>query len=167
MNFGPYGAGWRYLALTTGVAPPAGWYLNSYDDSAWSVGQGGFGSVTGLGGVRIRNTTWNGVEGGGAGTELYLRLTLPSLGDLLSPAVNLNLDDVGEIYVGGSLWYTRAVWTTGVYEALPDPIPDSLRSATPTILAAHVVDTGGGAAYFDLSLVQPAGAVSLWTVGEV
>lgn len=97
---------WHY----TTTQPSEGWVSMSFDDSKWSVGQGGFGTA-GIAGLNIE-TTWN-------SDQIWLRkeFTLDStrFTDLYFRIFH---DETVWVYINGQPVLHRAGWTTG-YIDLP------------------------------------------------
>lgn len=135
------GLPWRYTLQT----PTDGWFQPGYDDSAWKVGSGGFGTKKTPGAV-VR-TEWN-------KPEIWLRrsIELPAVKpEELSLLVHHD-EDV-EIYVNGVLAATATGYTTD-YEEM-SLRPEALATLRPgkNVLAVHCKQTHGGQ-YIDVGLIR-------------
>ncbi len=134
------GSVWRYT-----TTPPAGeWSAESYDDSGWSQGQGGFGTA-GTPGARI-GTTWD-------NADIWLRRTF----ELPNPVPKhlhlwLHHDDDVQVFVNGELAFKRSGWTTD-YEAVP-MLAGALKALRPgrNVIAVHCHQNQGGQ-YIDAGFV--------------
>ena len=134
---------WKYTTNT----PPANWSATGFSDSAWSTGNGGFGTA-GTPGAVVR-TTWN-------TTDIWLRrtfnpgaLTPQQLGNLI---FNVHHDEDIEIYLNGVLAGSASGYTS-TYGSLPMTAPGQaaiLTNAT-NVLAVHCHQTAGGQ-YVDVGI---------------
>lgn len=132
------GQTWRYT--TNANTASLNWYANAFDDSTWSSGQAGFGTVNTPG--AIVRTTWN-------TSDIWLRREF-TLGALTSSVLN-NLafncyhDEDCEIYLNGVLAGSASGYTTSY---VLFPINAAGRSALipngNNVIAVHCHQTVGG-----------------------
>ncbi|MEZ6016787.1 MAG: DUF1553 domain-containing protein, partial [Planctomycetota bacterium] len=150
-------ARWRYATAAPGGAPAA-WTSATFDDSAWSVGEGGFGAP-GTPGADVR-TEWH-------EAEIWLRRTFDwdaaSGGD---PCVVLHHDEDVEVYVNGVLALERDGFASeyATYE-LSSEGRAALRAGE-NLLAVHCRQTGGGQ-YVDVAIVPRAATMDGRTLRDV
>ncbi len=122
---------WRY----TFDKPSDGWMKSDFDDSAWQVGPGGFGT-RGTPGARV-GTTWN-------TNDIWMRrsVSLPSV--LSEPALYLYHDEDAEIYINGQLVASPKRWVT---EFVVIPLDQNARAAVQAgenLIAVHCHQADGG-----------------------
>jgi predicted esterase len=120
--------------------PGNDWDKADYDDSAWKTGAAPFGDLS-----KHANTEWK-------SSDLWVRRTF-ELADknLKSLCLKVRLDDNVEVYVNGTLAYTRTGWTNSfLYIALADSVLKSLKTGK-NVLAIHIVNTWGEG-WFDAGL---------------
>ena len=142
---------WRY----TTENPPTGWAAREFDDRAWKVGPGGFGT-RGTPSASI-GTVWN-------GPDIWLRrdIQLPETEALTDPSrlrLLVHHDEDAEIYINGAL----AARTSG-YNTDYQPIrirPEALTALRPgrNTLAVHCRQTTGGQ-YIDVGLARVEAAAA-------
>jgi hypothetical protein len=91
---------WRYTTST----PPGTWMQQTFDDSAWMTGRGGFGDVD-RGFTSVR-TSWT-------SADLWLRQSfqLDSLPSSLS--VRIYHDEDVQVYINGVLAFSEVSWSQG------------------------------------------------------
>jgi hypothetical protein len=125
---------WRY----TFVKPADDWTSNSFDDSRWNQGPGGFGT-RGTAGAVI-GTTWN-------SSDVWLRrkLTLPAGTNSVTAQLRVYHDEDVEIYIDGLLAARQSgyVTTYDLVEIQPRA-RSALRPGARVVLAVHCRQTGGG-----------------------
>lgn len=132
---------WRYSES----APPDGWHLPEFDDSAWSEGPAGFGRP-GTPGAVVR-TQW-------LSPAIWIRrpftVERPAPGDV---ALLVHHDEDAEVYLNGVLAASVKGYTTG-YTVVPvrAEAAATLRRGINT-LAVHCRQTVGGQ-YIDVGLVE-------------
>lgn len=92
----PFGSDWRYFDLA--IAPPLGWQLPGFDDTAWSQGPAQLGYGDGDEATVIQSGT-----PGAAPLAAYFRreLVLSSPSPLVAPRLRLVCDDGAVAYVNG------------------------------------------------------------------
>ncbi len=141
-------AAWHYRL----DAPPAGWQEASFDASAWTEGQGGFGT-RGTPGATVRSE-WK-------TPDIWLRRQFMLTADDVRHARHLFLsvhhDEDAEIYINGVLAAKIAGYTTDYEEV---PLDEAARAAIKqgqNVLAVHCHQTGGGQ-YIDVGLVRISAA---------
>ncbi len=142
---------WRY----TTESPPAGWAVREFDDRAWKVGPGGFGT-RGTPGASI-GTIWK-------SPDIWLRrdIQLPETETLTDPSrlrLLVHHDEDAEIYINGAL----AARTSG-YNTDYQPVrirPEALTALRPgrNTLAVHCRQTTGGQ-YIDVGLARVEAAAA-------
>jgi hypothetical protein len=123
---------WHY----TLEPPPSDWTSSDFDDSAWAVGIGGFGTKGTPG--AIIGTEWN-------TKHVWLRreFTLPDRA-LKQPRLLLIYDENPEIHLNGVLATKLTGWTTSYEEA--EIAPAALATLRPgrNVMAIHSSQTYGG-----------------------
>jgi hypothetical protein len=145
------GQSWRFTTAT----PPSNWNTTGFNDSGWSVGNGGFGTA-GTPGAIVR-TTWN-------TSDIWLRRTFNP--GALTPAQISNLvfrlhhDESAELFINGVQAATVTGFTTGYGFT---PMTAAGRNAVVVngnnVLAVHCHQTVGGQ-YIDAGIfgaVPPPG----------
>ncbi|MBP1595467.1 MAG: lacZ [Acidobacteria bacterium] len=137
-------AAWRY---TTAV-PGESWFRPEFDDSAWTEGRSGFGSIQN---ARARvNTPWK-------SPDLWIRRTFELKdANLANPHLRIFHDDAAEVYLNGEQ-VAKLDGNIGTYFCLPlgEAGAKALRRGTNT-LAVHVHQDRGGQ-YIDAGLVEVIG----------
>jgi hypothetical protein len=130
------GQSWRFTTTT----PPSNWNTTGFNDSAWSVGNGGFGTA-GTPGAVIR-TTWN-------TADIWLRRTF-NPGSLTAAqrsnlVLRLHHDEAAEIFINGVLAATVTGFTTG-YGITPMTAAgqNAVVANGNNVLAVHCHQTTGG-----------------------
>jgi hypothetical protein len=149
------GQSWRFTTAT----PPANWNTTGFNDSGFSVGNGGFGTA-GTPGAVIR-TTWN-------TADIWLRRMFNP--GALTPAQIANLvfrlhhDENAELFINGVAAATVTGFTTGYgITPLTTAGRNAVISNGNNLLAVHCHQTTGGQ-YIDtgiFDLVPPAGGSDL------
>ncbi len=130
------GQNWKYTTST----PATNWTATNFNDTAWSSGQGGFGT-DGTPGAVVR-TIWN-------TPDIWLRrtfnpgaLTMQQVSNLV---FNLHHDEDVQVYINGVLAYSAGGYTSAY---LRFPINAAGRAALKpnavNILAVHCHQTAGG-----------------------
>jgi hypothetical protein len=141
---------WKYTTTT----PPAGWQNTGFNDTAWSTGNGGFGTA-GTPGAVVR-TTWS-------TADIWLRRTF-NPGSLTASQISnlvfrLHHDEGAELYINGALAATVTGYTTG-YEYVPMTTAgqNAVVVNGNNVLAIHCHQTTGGQ-YIDAGIfyVVPVG----------
>jgi len=132
---------WRY----TTTEPAEGWQQTDFDDSAWEIGKGGFGTRETPGAVV--GTVWDGFD-------IWIRrgFYLDNT-DLTEPYLVIHHDEDAEIYINGVLVTEIKEYTTG-YEWVP--LNDKGKAALKVglnRLAVHCEQTDGGQ-YIDVGLID-------------
>ncbi|HVV72327.1 MAG TPA: DUF1793 domain-containing protein, partial [Verrucomicrobiae bacterium] len=132
---------WAY----TTEAPGEGWYKADFNASAWSHGQGGFGT-RGTPGAVVR-TEWR-------GADIWLRreASIPQ-GKWKEPQLRMHHDEDAEVYLNGVL----AAKTRGFiseYESVPI-FSEALQTLKPgrNSIAVHCHQTSGGQ-YIDVGMID-------------
>jgi len=134
---------WKYTTST----PPAGWQNTSFNDTAWSTGNAGFGTA-GTPGAIVR-TTWN-------TADLWMRRTF-NPGSLTATqrsnlVFRLHHDEDAELYINGTLAASVTSYTSNyVYIALNTAGQNAVVANGNNVLAVHVHQTTGGQ-YMDAGL---------------
>jgi len=149
------GQSWRFTTAT----PPANWNTTGFNDSGFSVGNGGFGTA-GTPGAVIR-TTWN-------TADIWLRRMFNP--GALTPAQISNLvfrlhhDESAELFINGVQAATVTGFTTGYgITPLSTAGRNAVISNGNNLLAVHCHQTTGGQ-YIDtgiFDLVPPTGGSDL------
>jgi hypothetical protein len=135
------GQEWRYT-----TSPPAeDWEKPDFDDSAWKLGKGGFGT-RGTPGA-IVNTVWD-------TPDIWLRRCFDLQGNSLAdPHLSIHHDEDCEVYLNGRLVAELKGYTTDYTQvALDEPAKASLKPGANS-LAVHCHQTVGGQ-YIDLGLAD-------------
>jgi len=132
---------WRY----TTTEPAAGWQKDDFDDTAWQIGKGGFGTESTPGAV-VR-AKWD-------SSDIWLRRSF-DLGGTIPAELHLAIhhDEDAEVYINGQLVASLRGYTTGYVQA---PLDEKAKAALkPNLnrLAVHCHQTGGGQ-YIDVGLVS-------------
>ena len=137
-------ASWRY----TTALPGESWFRPDFDDSAWTEGRGGFGSLQNAW-ARV-NTPWK-------TPDLWIRRSFElTNADLTNPHLRIFHDDAAEVYLNGEQ-VAKLSGYLGTYFCLPlgETGAKALRRGTNT-LAVHVHQDRGGQ-YVDVGLVEVIG----------
>jgi hypothetical protein len=149
------GQSWRFTTTT----PPATWNTTGFNDSAWSTGNGGFGTA-GTPGAIIR-TTWN-------TADIWLRRTF-NPGSLTAAQISnlvlrLHHDEAAEIFINGVQAASVTGFTTSYgFQTMTAAGQNAVVSNGNNVLAVHCHQTTGGqyidAGIFDM--VPPSGGNEL------
>ena len=135
-----YNSRHKYRQIRRGGAGPSGWTSRTYNDRYWASGQAAYGTP-GCG-IPIR-TRWN------LNTELLVRtrVNLPNGGTSLVIRVLID-NDIRAIYFNGTLitGYRRHEGCP-TYNSFNFNVPNSIVVKGVNIVAFHVVDRGGSAAF--------------------
>ncbi|HTQ51674.1 MAG TPA: PA14 domain-containing protein, partial [Candidatus Acidoferrales bacterium] len=130
------GQSWKY----TFTAPASNWYTNSFNDSLWTNGTGGFGTA-GTPGIVV-GTTWN-------TADIWLRRTFNP--GALTPQQISNLvfnvfhDEDCEIYINGVLAASATGYVTAYnFLAINAAGQNAIIPNANNLLAAHCHQTTGG-----------------------
>jgi Glycosyl hydrolases family 2, TIM barrel domain len=130
----------------TFAAPEGRWMNEGYDDGAWAVGPGGFGTRNTPGSM-VR-TTWD-------TPDIWMRRTfeLPAGFSATNPHLYLHHDEDAEVYLNGVLAVAIRGYSTD-YELVPLTVESraALRSG-PNTIAVHCHQTSGGQ-YIDVGLID-------------
>ena len=149
------GQSWRF----TTTAPPSTWNTTGFNDSAWSVGNGGFGTA-GTPGAVIR-TTWN-------TADIWLRRTF-NPGSLTAAQIanlvfRLHHDESAELFINGVQAAAVTGFTTSyAFTPMTTAGQNAAISNGNNVLAVHCHQTAGGQ-YIDtgiFDLVPPGGGTTL------
>lgn len=132
---------WRYATK----APAEGWEKPDFDDKAWPVGLGGFGTAKTPG--SIVNTEW-------AGKEIYLRrefeLDEAPAGDLW---LSIHHDDEAEVYINGQRVAEFDKWTTNYkLSPLDEKAAKALKPGR-NVIAVHCRQDAGNQ-FIDVGLIE-------------
>lgn len=132
---------WRYITSK----PIDGWQQESFDDSSWKKGKGGFGTK-GTPGSVVR-TEWN-------TSDIWLRRSFGISDKKFSQTqLLIHHDEDAEVYINGRLVAKLEGYTTGyTYTALDKKAVAALRQGA-NYLAVHCRQTTGGQ-YIDIGLVD-------------
>lgn len=133
---------WRYVFNE----PPTGWHKTAFDDSSWSTGNGGFGTLD-TPGARI-GTYWT-------SSSIWLRKSYELDSVPKSPALLIHHDEDVEIYLNGKLIVDLRGFKRR-YELIPipeDKLP-SLRIGK-NVMAVYCSQSSGGQ-FIDVHLVEAA-----------
>jgi hypothetical protein len=130
------GQSWKY----TFVSPAANWFTNSFDDSLWTNGAGGFGTA-GTPAINI-GTTWN-------TADIWLRRTFNPGTLTLSQITNLVFsifhDEGCEIYLNGVLAGSASGYITSYgHIAMSAAGQNAIVPNANNLLAVHCHQTTGG-----------------------
>ena len=134
------------------AAPPAGWTMPGFDDTAWQQGLGGFGTA-GTPGAIVR-TVWQ-------TDDIWLRrpfvLAAAPTGELL---LQLHHDEDVEVYLNGIPAAAASGFVSDYYELPINPEAVAALKSGTNVLAVHCHQTTGGQ-YVDVGiLVQETGAAT-------
>lgn len=148
---------WRY----TTNQPSSSWMNESFDDSAWSEGPGGFGTAGTPGAVV--GTVWD-------TSDIWLRrsFVLPPLTteQLSRLVLRVHHDEDAEVYINGVLAASLINYTTSyIYVPLSEAARTALRPGQANLLAVHCHQTTGGQfidAGIALETVQTAEGCGQW-----
>ncbi len=135
------GLAWRY----TTDAPVDGWFRPDFDDAAWNLGPGGFGTK-GTPGTVVR-TEWK-------ANDIWIRRTFELIdGTFTEPHLLLHHDEDAEVYINGVL--AKSVNGYTVDYAHYSISPEARETFKPgrNTLAVHCKQTGGGQ-YIDVGLID-------------
>lgn len=136
---------WRY----TFEQPAANWFEPGFDDSAWQVGTGGFGTEQTPG--AIVGTEWK-------TTDIWLRreFSLPDR-KLNHPVLWLHYDEAPEVYLNGVLAARVAGWSTGYSDEEMSLAASAALKPGRNLMAVHASQTYGGQ-YIDVGIAEEAKA---------
>ena len=149
------GQSWRFTTAT----PPSTWNTTGFNDSAWSVGNGGFGTA-GTPGAVIR-TTWN-------TSDIWLRRTF-NPGSLTAAqrsnlVLRLHHDEAAEIFINGVQAATVTGFTTGYgFTPMTAAGQNAVVANGNNVIAVHCHQTTGGQ-YIDtgiFTVTPPSGGNDL------
>jgi hypothetical protein len=131
---------WSY----TTTQPAANWYATTFDDSSWSTGPAGFGSVDP--GV-TPNTSW-------LTDDIWLRrtFTMPT-GNYPNLVVYCYHDEDIQVYINGVLAASAPGYTTTYVPLTITPAGLAALHAGQNVMAVHVHQTVGGQ-FVDVGLAQ-------------
>jgi hypothetical protein len=131
---------WSYTTAT----PPANWYATNFDDSSWSSGPAGFGTVDP--GVTPR-TAWT-------TSDIWLRrtFTMPA-GNYPNLTVYCYHDEDIEVYINGVLAASAPGYSTTYVPLTITPAGLAALHAGQNVMAVHVHQTVGGQ-FVDVGLAQ-------------
>jgi hypothetical protein len=135
------GQSWRY----TFDKPLDDWFQPTFNDSAWKVGPGGFGTA-GTPGAVVR-TTWN---TGDIWLRREVELTEFKPENLL---LLLHHDEDAEVYINGVLAAKLAEFTRNYEEGSIEPAARAALKPGKNVIAVHCKQTAGGQ-YIDLGLLE-------------
>jgi len=132
---------WRYATK----APTEGWEKPDFDDSAWPIGLGGFGTRKTPG--SIVNTEWN-------GSEIYLRrefhLDSAPTGELW---LSIHHDDEAEVYINGQLVAKFDKWTKNyMLSPLDERAAKALKPGR-NVIAVHCHQDAGNQ-FIDVGIIE-------------
>jgi len=132
---------WRY----TTTEPADGWQRRDFDDSAWRIGKGGFGTEGTPGAVV--GTKWD-------TADIWIRRSFDLTGkEFAEPYLSIHHDEDAEVYLNDELIARLRGYTTDYVQiALDEKAKAALRPGL-NYLAVHCHQTGGGQ-YLDLGLVE-------------
>jgi hypothetical protein len=149
------GQSWRFTTTT----PPATWNTTGFNDSAWSVGNGGFGTAGTPGAVN--RTTWN-------TADIWLRRTFNP--GALTAAQRSNLvfrlhhDESAEIFINGVQAAAVTGFTTSYgFTPMNTAGQNAVVANGNNVIAVHCHQTTGGQ-YIDVGIFDvtpPSGGTSL------
>lgn len=150
---GPLAPIWSF----TTQQPPAGWQQLSFNPAGWSQGRPGF-FAGGSAREDVPTTYWPDDSLGADGRRhLWLRTNFSlSASDAAALALWGRWDDGVEIYINGvaALGLSPERYTPGYhFLGLTPQARQALRPGQNNVIAAHVIDEGGGR-YFDLGLLR-------------
>ncbi|MEZ6122360.1 MAG: glycoside hydrolase family 2 TIM barrel-domain containing protein [Planctomycetaceae bacterium] len=131
---------WRYT-----LRPPGeGWRAPKFDDSKWTVGNGGFGTYD-TPGSRV-GTIWS-------TNSIWLRKTVSLTEIPEKPALLMHHDEDAEVFLNGMLVTKKNGYTTEyIVVPLEEKDREVLKSG-PNVMAVHCRQTGGGQ-FIDVHLVD-------------
>ncbi len=131
---------WRY----TTSKPGDGWRQESFDDSAWQTGKGGFGTK-GTPGAVVR-TEWK-------SSDIWLRRTFELKGKLNLPHLSIHHDEDAEVYINGQLVAELKKYTSSYVRVTLDEKARRTLKVGSNCMAIHCRQTTGGQ-YIDAGLVE-------------
>lgn len=131
---------WRY----TTDRPTEDWYRPDFDDRAWRVGQGGFGTH-GTPGALVR-TVWN-------SSEIWLRrqFSLDTVPEQAQLVLLIHHDEDAQVYINGQLVKTLKGFVRNYGPVVLGPDAISLLKAGQNTIAVYCHQTTGGQ-YIDVGL---------------
>ena len=139
--------GWKYMQVSWSDPLHSQFYLSEFDDSAWAVGQGGFGSGVGDFTCPIQastNTSWS------LNTDMLLRRHF--VADPARPVtVYVAIDNDVTVYVNGILVGEAATSQCAYADKYSVSVPQGLVVQGSNVLAVVAHDTGVEA-YVDVRL---------------
>jgi len=136
-----HGQIWRY----TTTQPADGWEQDDFDDSAWDIGKGGFGTEGTPGAVV--GTTWD-------SSDIWLRRTIDLEGMVPSDLfLTIHHDEDAEVYINGQLIAKLSDHTSGYVRTRLDEKARAAFKPGLNKLAVHCHQTRGGQ-YIDVGLVD-------------
>jgi beta-galactosidase/beta-glucuronidase len=132
---------WRFTLRE----PENNWMEPTFDDSAWTEGQGGFGERSTPGSV-VR-TPWK-------STDIWLRRTVDLSPEMLPGAhLRIHHDEDANVYINGRHVITLEGYTVDYENEELDEKARQLLKAGENVIAIHCKQTGGGQ-YIDAGMVQ-------------
>ena len=135
------GYAWQY----TISAPPANWFATAFDDSGWSAGQAGFGSIT-FGGA-VSRTPWTASPG-----DIWIRRHFTITGTVPSnQQFRVFYDEDCEIYLNGVLAGSASGYSTSYVPLAMTSAGQSALQVGDNVIAVHCHQTGGGQ-YIDVGI---------------
>ncbi len=141
------GQPWKYNITTTATPPASNWNQAAYNDSAWSQGNGGFG--TPINSAQHIGTTWN-------TSDIWLRKSFNpgaiTASEIQSLVVREFHDNDVDVYINGVLAFTDGGFITNyesryLYQAAKNTVVPNASN----LLAIHCHQAGGGQ-YIDAGL---------------
>lgn len=162
VQFGPLGVGWRYYHPPGIPIVPSGWELPDYDDSWWSVGQGGFGHNASFPSQQHVNTDWPGPF---TDSTMLLRISVDSTWN--GAAMKIALEPgrcSADVYWAGTLIHSEPLSLTIGYHSI-GTVP-ALGAGLRTVIAVQAVVSGSpfSSSFVDLEF-DLTGRTGAWTVG--
>lgn len=141
----PYqSVGWRYQSVTPGDPLEALFYATGFDDSAWPLGQGAFGSKNGCPLEPSINTTWN------PNTNMLLRRTF--IADPLVPVVlHFAVDNDANVWVNNTLVAAVVHEYCAGLDDFSAVVPAAVVVLGVNVVAIQAIDRGG-VSYFDMRI---------------
>jgi hypothetical protein len=131
---------WRY----TTNQPPEGWQTETFDDSAWQQGAGGFGTE-GTPGAVVR-TEWK-------TSDMWLRRTCELKAKPQRPYLLIHHDEDAEVYINGKPAAKVTGFTTGYVRVPLDAAAAKALRIGQNCIAVHCKQTSGGQ-YIDIGIVD-------------